>query len=244
MKKNFLPGDSTDAASGLTRRSLLAIGGAAALITTLEWSSPALAGQPTPVGAVPTGLVNGMPAVRLKNFDDGWLFCRGALTGADAPGFADSSWRTVSTPHDWSIEDLPGQTAADGGATADPAAWLTPANAPVRIGPFDSTETTSGGSQAWTVGGEGWYRKHFSASDVKAGERVEIRFDGIYEYSDVWINGNHLGFQAYGYIPIAYDLTPYLSLTGENVISVRVRNIARPVAGTRVRVSCERSPWR
>lgn len=42
--------------------------------------------------------------------------------------------------------------------------------------------------------------------------------------SDVWLNGALLGNHPYGYTPFAYDLTPHLKRTGENVLAVRVRN--------------------
>src|SRR4029077_15466765 len=57
--------------------------------------------------------------------------------------------------------------------------------------------------------------------------RVQIEFDGVYQRSDVWINGRHLGFRPYGYSSFAYDLTPYLA-AGENVIAVRVDNSLQP----------------
>lgn len=209
-----------------SRRSVLTLGSAAALLTTLEWSAPAQAAEPTPLGRALGQLRSVVPTRRVRAFDDQWLFFKGVASGAEEKAFGDGTWRVVQTPHDWSIEDLPNPTAADGGATAGPAVFVNPtATAPTRIGPFDATVTTSGSSQAWTVGGEGWYRKHFDASDIPSGARVEVRFNGIYQNSDVWINGNHLGFQGYGYTPIAYDLTPYLRRSGDNVLSVRVRNI-------------------
>jgi beta-galactosidase len=37
-------------------------------------------------------------------FNDGWLFAKGDIAGAEAPGFDDRSWRSLDLPHDWSIE--------------------------------------------------------------------------------------------------------------------------------------------
>ena len=39
--------------------------------------------------------------------DSGWKFLLGDPSGAEAPSFADASWRTVDLPHDWSIEGRP-----------------------------------------------------------------------------------------------------------------------------------------
>src|SRR6266403_1088910 len=45
--------------------------------------------------------------VRERSFDRDWQFFRGEATGAEAPSFDDSGWRSLAVPHDWSIEDLP-----------------------------------------------------------------------------------------------------------------------------------------
>jgi len=135
-------------------------------------------------------------------FDDSWKFFRGDAAGAETIPFNDKSWRRVDLPHDWSIEDLPNQSDTV-------------------IGPF-SKNSIGNTATGYTVGGTGWYRKHFNF--VKAGQKkVSVYFDGVYMNSDVWLNGHHLGNHPYGYTPFYYDLTPYLQ-KGENVIAVRVRN--------------------
>ena len=69
-------------------------------------------------------------------------------------------------------------------------------------------------------GGIGWYRKTFRISDESA--RHYIYFEGVYNRSDVYINGHHLGHRPNGYVSFLYDLTPYLDEKGDNVIAVRV----------------------
>jgi hypothetical protein len=39
------------------------------------------------------------------NFNSGWKLKVGDATGAEAPGFDDSSWRSVTTPHAWNEDD-------------------------------------------------------------------------------------------------------------------------------------------
>ena len=68
-------------------------------------------------------------------------------------------------------------------------------------------------------GGIGWYRKHFTVNDEAA--RHYIYFEGVYNRSDVYLNGHHLGHRPNGYVSFMYDLTPYLK-KGDNVIAVRV----------------------
>jgi len=143
---------------------------------------------------------------RRTSFDEGWLFIKDSLSGAEAPGFNDSGWRIVSVPHDWSIEDLPGQNGED------------------IIGPFDRSAIDKGGS-GYMTGGTGWYRKNFIINEKDGDKTAYLQFDGVYMESDVWLNGKHLGFHPYGYTPFSYDITSYLNPPGQsNVVAVRVKN--------------------
>lgn len=74
-------------------------------------------------------------------------------------------------------------------------------------------------------GGVGWYRKEFTLPEIYNNKHIEIQFDGVYENSEVWINGRYLGKRPYGFISFYYNLTPYLKFGNEkNVIAVRVDN--------------------
>jgi len=87
-------------------------------------------------------------------------------------------------------------------------------------GPF-SAEFGSG--NGYVPGGIGWYRKHFQLDANQEGKSVAIEFDGIYDYSEVWINGQLVGGRPYGFIGFEYDLTPYLKWnSGDNIVAVRV----------------------
>ncbi len=53
------------------------------------------------------GLVSGLSAQReVVDFDFGWRFSKGEISGAGKVDFDDSTWRTVDLPHDWGVEDL------------------------------------------------------------------------------------------------------------------------------------------
>ncbi|MGE6355515.1 sugar-binding domain-containing protein [Flavobacterium sp. NPDC079362] len=71
-------------------------------------------------------------------------------------------------------------------------------------------------------GGIGWYRKSVTIPQNKTGEKVYLYFEGVYNRSEVFINGHSLGKRPNGYISFAYDATPYVKYGGENTISVRV----------------------
>ncbi len=72
----------------------------------------------------------------------------------------------------------------------------------------------------------GWYRKHFTLPAGFAGKKTVVQFDGVYEDSKIYLNGNLVGGQRFGYISFYCDLTPYLNPTGDNVLAVFVDNLA------------------
>jgi beta-galactosidase len=76
-------------------------------------------------------------------------------------------------------------------------------------------------STGFLPGGTGWYRKSFKVGKNEKDRRVIISFDGVYNNSEVWINGNYLGKRPNGYIAFQYDLTPYINYGGENMIAVK-----------------------
>jgi beta-galactosidase len=136
-----------------------------------------------------------IPSQRAREtFDFGWKFLKGDASGAQRPDFGDSSWRDVDLPHDWSIE-----------------------------GPYGEKEP-SGGPGGFLPTGVGWYRKRFRLPEARHDASILLEFDGVYQNSDVWINGVHLGLRPYGFIPFAYDVTPHLNKKTENVVAVRVDN--------------------
>ena len=76
--------------------------------------------------------------------------------------------------------------------------------------------------------GIGWYRKHFTLPESFRDRKLTIEFDGIYQISEVWINGQYLGKRPYGFISFSYDLTAHLKFGGDNVLAVRVDNSRQP----------------
>ncbi|RYE07055.1 MAG: DUF4982 domain-containing protein, partial [Sphingobacteriaceae bacterium] len=58
---------------------------------------------------------------------------------------------------------------------------------------------------------------------------ISIDFDGVYQKSEVWINGHLLGFRPNGYISFRYNLTPYLFYgSKKNVLVVKADNSVQP----------------
>ena len=134
-------------------------------------------------------------------FDSGWHFLKAEAAEAAVPSFADPAWRSVTVPHDWSIE-----------------------------GPFDA-QAPARGAGAFLPAGVGWYGKHFVLPADAAARRVFVEFDGVMANSEVWINGFSLGKRPNGYVSFRYELTGHLSATGkDNVLAVRVDNEKQPAS--------------
>lgn len=84
--------------------------------------------------------------------------------------------------------------------------------------------TTSGEAESgFLPGGTGWYRKTFTLTEADSNKVITINFDGVYSDSYVYVNGNFVGENHYGYNNFSFDITKYLKV-GENVIAVKAVN--------------------
>ncbi len=86
-------------------------------------------------------------------------------------------------------------------------------------GPFSKDNYSCTG---YLPGGIGWYRKEFKIPGEYKDKKIFINFGGIYNNSEIWINGSLVGKRPNGYISFEYDLTPYIKFGGRNLIAVRV----------------------
>ena len=136
---------------------------------------------------------------------DDWLFLRVDTAwnifehpDMKSPSYDDSHWRKLTLPHDWGVEHP-----------------MSP---------------DKGSCQGYLPGGIAWYRKHLSTpSQGEQGTRGEVRgglsflyFEGIYNHSEVYLNGHLLGKRPSGFASMLYNITPYLNREGDNTIAVRV----------------------
>ncbi|MFA4870548.1 MAG: beta-galactosidase GalB [Pedobacter sp.] len=115
-----------------------------------------------------------------QSFNNGWKFYLGDAAAAKSADFNDANWRSLSLPHDWSIEgkfDIKNPAKPEGGGLPT---------------------------------GVAWYRKTFILPTSLQKKTVYIEFDGVYKNSEVWINGQLLGLRPFGYSSFHYELTKYL----------------------------------
>jgi hypothetical protein len=125
-----------------------------------------------------------------------WAFALGDAPAASAKGFDDASWRQVTVPHDWSVEQEFSPSHSSGtGYLPGGIGWYRAHVALTELGELDGTH-------------------------------VRLVFHGVYKNADVWVNGYHLGSRASGYARFSFDLTELLTYApdGDLVVSVRVEH--------------------
>ncbi len=71
-------------------------------------------------------------------------------------------------------------------------------------------------------GGIAWYRKSINIPLERQGQNVFLYFEGVYNRSEVFVNGQSLGKRPNGYISFAYDATSHIKYGEQNTIAVRV----------------------
>ena len=158
--------------------------------------------------------VNGQEKTKAREvqlLDTGWRFINHDIALGDLNQVDDSSWQTVTVPHDWAI-----------------------------AGPFDmaidmqqvrvvedgdrGAKLRTGRTGALPCFGIGWYRKLLPVSKSDEGKRVFVEFDGAMSRAKVYLNGIYMGEWPYGYSSFTFELTKYLQYGSENILSVRLEN--------------------
>lgn len=72
-------------------------------------------------------------------------------------------------------------------------------------------------------GNEGLYLKHFALPSNWKEKRVVLRFGGVWQSCEVWINGKFVGEHHNGFTTFGLDVTQYLNADGDNLLAVRVK---------------------
>ena len=145
---------------------------------------------------------------RKQSFDEGWRFHRGEVMNAEAVNCDDSQWREVIVPHDFSMEPV-AYTHDYREQTAEWKDWQVGPFSRLSIGDWDSGQT---------IGGTGWYRKTFtlptngaSMDEMLQSKTFRLRFDGVYNQTEVWVNGRKAAMNIYGYMPFVVNLNDVLN---------------------------------
>lgn len=74
---------------------------------------------------------------------------------------------------------------------------------------------------------DAWYRKTFKADEAWKGKLVKLDIEGLMYYGDVYLNGEKIASNEYGYTGFEADMTKYLSFDKDNVVEIYA-NTAKP----------------
>lgn len=66
-----------------------------------------------------------------------------------------------------------------------------------------------------------WYSRSFNVPEKFSGKHVRLNFGAVDYAVTVWINGKEAGKDEGGYVPMSFDITPFLK-DGDNQVVVRV----------------------
>ncbi len=108
---------------------------------------------------------NGARSNREVNFNEKLEFLFRRYRRSLTSDFADNHWRTLTCPHDWSIEGRPEE--------ANPA----------------------GNDGGYYPTGIGWYRKTFDFVPDSRRPETTLYFEGVYMNAEVFVNGHNLGIR-------------------------------------------------
>jgi beta-galactosidase len=198
----------------MARVAAMALAGAFAVLAPA--GAQAATTSPSDLGPVGWSSGSGDPNLgvlndgsRTLNFDDAWRFKLVNTANATDPT---GTYGTSADPK----ADAPG---------FDDSAWqrLTlPHDWSITQAPDPSQSNATG----FFPGGLGWYRKTFTLPASMTGKRISIDFDGVFENSYVYLNGQPLGNHPYGYTGYSYDVSGLVHTDGHtpNVLAVVVQN--------------------
>ncbi|WP_455587618.1 beta-galactosidase GalB [Bacteroides sp.] len=144
-------------------------------------------------------------------FEKGWKFTRSDNVEFSRSDYDDSSWQSVTIPHDWAIYG-PFSIQNDRQKVAI-----------AQDGQKDAMEH-AGRTGGLPFVGVGWYRLDFEVPAFEKGKKATLVFDGAMSHARVYLNGNEIGYWPYGYNTFYLDATPYLNVGGKNTMAVRLEN--------------------
>ena len=68
----------------------------------------------------------------------------------------------------------------------------------------------------------GYYRRKFSVPDIWRNRSIRLRFEGVNNAAQIWINGKEVGYHESGFTQFEYDVGRYLRFGEENTVAIRV----------------------
>lgn len=76
--------------------------------------------------------------------------------------------------------------------------------------------------------GDGWYQKILTLGEEYRGKRLFLRFAGVGNVADIYVNGRFIGEHKGGYSAFCFEITDAVQLGKKNIIAVKANNKMRP----------------
>ena len=147
----------------------------------------------------------------VQTLETDWRFENKEVLNAEAINFDDAAWQTVRVPHDWAIL---------GNFDMNLDAQLVQ----VKEDGEQAAKLRTGRTGALPMFGVGWYRKVLPIAEADMGKQISIEFDGAMSLAKIYLNGELIGEQPYGYSSFSFDLTKHIQFGKQNVLAVRLEN--------------------
>lgn len=88
--------------------------------------------------------------------------------------------------------------------------------------PFAVESSLSGVQKTVGTENELWYKRSFTVPSNWKNKKVLLHFGAVDWESDIWINNIKVGSHKGGYTPFSFDVTPFLTKSGEQELVVKV----------------------
>ena len=73
--------------------------------------------------------------------------------------------------------------------------------------------------------GDAWYSRTFLVDKSNVNQQVRLVFQSVYNDAKVWINGQLVGENHFGYLPFHFDISKYITYGEQNRITVLANNV-------------------
>src|SRR5690606_16895825 len=135
------------------------------------------------------------------------------------PGFGQSS--RINEDWDFHLGELDSATLLSQGEGTNDITWKQvqiPHDWSVSLPLSPNLASATG----YLPGGIGWYQKCIDIPSEDQGKQLYLYFEGVYNRSEVFINGQSLGKRPNGYVSFSYDISALAKYGQQNIITVKV----------------------
>ncbi|MFX1452421.1 MAG: glycoside hydrolase family 2 protein, partial [Promethearchaeota archaeon] len=138
---------------------------------------------------------------------------QGEMNGFFNSEYDDSKWDNIKVPGHWQANEK----------------YITNLNR-------DGVYTDYGGPTVW-------YRTSFIPPNQFKNKIIRLKFNGVFYYTSVWLNGEKLGDNEGYFFPFEFDISNKLDFERENILTVKVRCEDEKNMGSKTQITGVLSHW-